>query len=105
MRAKAVVITTGTFLNGLIHCGEQKTSAGRTPHEPASVHLGENLKKLGLRQCRLKTGTPPRLDGRTIDWTRFEEQPGDADPTPFSFRSKHVPQLRQVPCHIATTTP
>ncbi len=105
VRANAVVITTGTFLNGLIHCGEQKTSAGRTPHEPASVYLGENLKKLGLRQCRLKTGTPPRLDGRTIDWARFEEQPGDADPTPFSFRSKHVPQLRQICCHIATTTP
>ena len=105
LHAKAVVITTGTFLNGLIHCGEQKTSAGRTPHEPASVHLGENLKKLGLRQCRLKTGTPPRLDARTIDWTQFQEQPGDADPTPFSFRSQGVPQLRQIPCHIAVTTP
>ncbi len=105
LRAKAVVITTGTFLNGLIHCGEQKTSAGRTPHEPASVMLGESLKKLGLRECRLKTGTPPRLDGRTIDWTKFAEQPGDADPTPFSFRSKQVPQLRQISCHIANTTP
>ena len=105
LHAKAVVITTGTFLNGLIHCGEQKTSAGRTPHEPASVHLGENLKKLRLRQCRLKTGTPPRLDGRTIDWTQFQEQPGDTEPTPFSFRSRGVPQLRQIPCHIAVTTP
>ncbi len=105
LRAKAVVITTGTFLNGLIHCGEQKTSAGRTPHEAASVMLGESLKRLGLRGCRLKTGTPPRLDGRTIDWAQFPEQPGDADPTPFSFRSKNVPQLRQVCCHIATTTP
>jgi tRNA uridine 5-carboxymethylaminomethyl modification enzyme len=105
VRSKAVVITTGTFLNGLIHCGEQKTSAGRTPHEAASVFLGESLKKLGLRGCRLKTGTPPRLHGRTIDWTKFVEQPGDADPTPFSFRSKHVPQLRQISCHIATTTP
>ena len=105
LRAKAVVITTGTFLNGLIHCGEQKTSAGRTPHEAASVMLGESLKRLGLRGCRLKTGTPPRLDGRTIDWTRFAEQPGDNDPTPFSLRSKNVPQLRQICCHIATTTP
>jgi tRNA uridine 5-carboxymethylaminomethyl modification enzyme len=105
LRAKAVVITTGTFLNGLIHCGEQKTSAGRTPHEAASVMLGESLKRLGLRGCRLKTGTPPRLDGRTIDWTRFTEQPGDTDPTSFSFRSKNVPQLRQICCHIATTTP
>ena len=52
-----------------------------------AVLLGESLKRLGLRECRLKTGTPPRLDGRTIDWSKFEEQPGDADPTPFSFRS------------------
>jgi tRNA uridine 5-carboxymethylaminomethyl modification enzyme len=84
--AKAVVVTTGTFLNGLIHCGEQQYTAGRSG-EPASVLLGESLKKLGLRESRLKTGTPPRLDGRTIDWARFEEQPGDEDPTPFSFRS------------------
>lgn len=105
VRSKAVVITTGTFLNGLIHCGEERTSAGRTPSEAASVFLGENLKKLGLRGCRLKTGTPPRLDGRTIDWSKFEEQPGDDDPTPFSFRSKQVPQLKQVCCHIAHTTP
>lgn len=104
LRAKAVVITTGTFLNGLIHCGEQKTSAGRTPHEAASVMLGESLKRLGLRGCRLKTGTPPRLDGRTIDWSRFAEQPGDADPTPFSLRSERVPLLPQICCHIATTT-
>ncbi len=86
IHGRAVVITTGTFLNGLIHCGEQQYTAGRSG-EPASVLLGESLKKLGLRETRLKTGTPPRLDGRTIDWTRFEEQPGDADPTPFSFRS------------------
>ncbi len=105
MLAKAIVITTGTFLNGLIHCGEQQTSAGRTPNEPASVMLGESLKRLGLRECRLKTGTPPRLDGRTIDWSRFTEQPGDTDPTSFSFRSKCVPQLPQICCHIATTTP
>jgi tRNA uridine 5-carboxymethylaminomethyl modification enzyme len=109
--AKAVVVTTGTFLNGLIHCGEQQYTAGRSG-EPASVLLGESLKKLGLRETRLKTGTPPRLDGRTIDWSRFEEQPGDADPTPFSFRSvpaenaaAWTPPLRQVSCHIATTTP
>ena len=85
--AKATVVTTGTFLNGLIHCGEQQYAAGRSG-EPASVLLGESLKRLGLRECRLKTGTPPRLDGRTIDWTKFVEQPGDADPTPFSFRFK-----------------
>jgi tRNA uridine 5-carboxymethylaminomethyl modification enzyme len=99
----AVVITTGTFLNGLIHCGEQQYSAGRSG-EPPSILLGEALKRLGLRGCRLKTGTPPRLDGRTIDWSRFEEQPGDAEPTPFSFRTRELPQ-RQVSCHIAHTTP
>jgi tRNA uridine 5-carboxymethylaminomethyl modification enzyme len=130
--ARAVIVTTGTFLNGLIHCGEEQYSAGRSG-EAASVLLGENLKKLGLRQVRLKTGTPPRLDGRTIDWSKFEEQPGDADPTPFSFRSlaaleagessgeptsisreappapravaQWTPPLRQISCHIATTTP
>ena len=126
--ARSVVVTTGTFLNGLIHCGEQQYSAGRSG-EAASVLLGENLKKLGLRETRLKTGTPPRLDGRTIDWSKFEEQPGDADPTPFSFRSlqtlsetchpersegsaspaaaqsRWTPPLRQISCHIATTTP
>jgi len=136
VRARATVVTTGTFLNGLIHCGEQQYPAGRSG-EPASVLLGESLKKLGLRECRLKTGTPPRLDGRTIDWSRFEEQPGDSDPTPFSFRAgqkkkteagpstaAHAdarafaqddtdvastgswePELRQVSCYIATTTP
>jgi tRNA uridine 5-carboxymethylaminomethyl modification enzyme len=103
IHAAATIVTTGTFLNGLIHCGEQQYTAGRSG-EPASVLLGENLKKLGLRECRLKTGTPPRLDGRTIDWSKFQEQPGDPDPTPFSFRTKEIP-LRQIMCHIAHTTP
>ena len=102
--ASAVVITTGTFLNGLIHCGEQQYPAGRSG-EPNAVLLGEALKKLGLRGCRLKTGTPPRLDGRSIDWSRFPEQPGDVDPTPFSFRTKRVAHHdSQVPCYIAWTT-
>lgn len=101
--AEAVVITTGTFLNGLIHCGEQQYPAGRSG-EPAAVLLGEYLKQLGLRGCRLKTGTPPRLDGRTIDWSRFQLQPGDPDPTPFSFRTKRVAHHdSQVPCYIAWT--
>jgi tRNA uridine 5-carboxymethylaminomethyl modification enzyme len=100
--AQAVIITTGTFLNGLIHCGEQTYPAGRSG-EPPSQLLGESLKLMGLRGCRLKTGTPPRLDGRSIDWTRFEKQPGDADPTPFSFRTKKITQ-KQVPCYIAFTT-
>src|SRR6185369_17824496 len=99
--AEAVIITTGTFLNGLIHCGEQQYPAGRSG-EPAAVLLGEALKKLGLRGCRLKTGTPPRLDGRTIDWSRFQVQPGDKDPTPFSFRTRQVAHHdSQVPCYIA----
>ncbi|HUY94079.1 MAG TPA: tRNA uridine-5-carboxymethylaminomethyl(34) synthesis enzyme MnmG [Terracidiphilus sp.] len=103
LMAGATIITTGTFLNGLIHCGEERYPAGRSG-EPASVMLGEVLRRLGLRTCRLKTGTPPRLDGRTIKWTMFEEQPGDADPTPFSFRTKKIAQP-QVSCHIAFTTP
>jgi len=102
--ARAVIITTGTFLNGLIHCGEQQYPAGRSG-EPPAVLLGEALKKLGLRGCRLKTGTPPRLDGRTIDWSKFAVQPGDDDPTPFSFRTKRVAHHdTQVPCYIAFTT-
>jgi len=101
--AGATIITTGTFLNGLIHCGEERYPAGRSG-EPASVLLGEALRALGLRTCRLKTGTPPRLDGRTIRWDAFEEQPGDADPTPFSFRTKKIVQP-QISCHIAFTTP
>src|SRR6266576_569137 len=104
VRAQAVIITTSTFLNGLIHCGEQQYPAGRSG-EPAAVLLGESLKNLGLRGCRLKTGTPPRLDGRTIDWSHFAKQPGDEDPTPFSFRTKRVAHHdSQVPCYIAWTT-
>ena len=102
--AQAVIITTGTFLNGLIHCGEQQYPAGRSG-EPPAVLLGESLKALGLRGCRLKTGTPPRLDGRSIDWSKFTVQPGDDDPTPFSFRTKRVAHHdKQVPCYIAFTT-
>jgi len=114
IHAGAVVVTTGTFLNGIIHCGKQQYAAGRSG-EAASILLGESLKRLGLRGCRLKTGTPPRLDGRTIDWTKFVEQPGDDDPTPFSFRAENqranelarawLPALRQISCYIATTTP
>jgi tRNA uridine 5-carboxymethylaminomethyl modification enzyme len=100
---QAVIITTGTFLNGLIHCGEQQYPAGRSG-EPAAVLLGESLKGLGLRGCRLKTGTPPRLDGRSIDWSKFTVQPGDEDPTPFSFRTRRVAHHdKQVPCYIAFT--
>ena len=102
LRAEAVIITTGTFLNGLIHCGEKTYPAGRSG-EPPAILLGEALKQLGLRGTRLKTGTPPRLDGRTINWSKFTAQPGDADPTPFSFRTKSIRQ-QQVACYIAHTT-
>jgi tRNA uridine 5-carboxymethylaminomethyl modification enzyme len=102
IRSSTVIVTTGTFLNGLIHCGDNTYPAGRSG-EPASVYLGESLKRIGFRTGRLKTGTPPRLDSRTIDWSKFEEQPGDAVPTPFSFRTKQLTQP-QVCCHIAYTT-
>ncbi|HWR16339.1 MAG TPA: tRNA uridine-5-carboxymethylaminomethyl(34) synthesis enzyme MnmG [Terriglobales bacterium] len=105
VRAQAVIITTGTFLNGLIHCGEQQIPAGRSGEPPAQM-LGESLRRLGFRVVRLKTGTPPRLDGRSIEWEKFTVQPGDEDPTPFSFRTKRVHHHdRQIPCHIAFTTP
>ncbi len=101
--ARAVVITTGTFLNGLIHVGETTYPAGRSG-EPPSQLLGEALKLLGLRTTRLKTGTPPRLDARSIDWSKFEAQQGDAEPTPFSFRTKAIARP-QAPCHVGYTTP
>ncbi len=96
---QAVVITTGTFLNGLIHVGETTYPAGRSG-EPAAHHLGEALKRLGFACGRLKTGTPPRLDGRSIDWGQFQPQPGDSEPTPFSFLTRRITRP-QVQCHIA----
>ena len=100
--AQAVIITTGTFLNGLIHIGERTFPSGRSG-EPPSVMLGEVLRGLGFRCGRLKTGTPPRLDGRTIDWDVFEPQLGDVEPTPFSFGTERIDR-EQIPCHIAYTT-
>jgi len=100
--AEAVIITTGTFLNGLIHCGEATYPAGRSG-EPPSQLLGEVLRGLGFRCGRLKTGTPPRLDARSIDWSRFQAQPGDPEPTPFSFRTEKIDR-EQVACHIGFTT-
>jgi tRNA uridine 5-carboxymethylaminomethyl modification enzyme len=97
-----VVVTTGTFLNGLAHVGEEKYSCGRSG-EASSNLLGDQLRALDLQWRRMKTGTPPRLDGRTIDWSRFEPQHGDAEPTPFSFMTRRI-NRPQVPCHIAYTT-
>ena len=99
---RALVVTTGTFLNGLIHVGPQRQAAGRGG-EPASRVLGESLKGLGLEWGRLKTGTPPRLDRASIDFGRFEEEPGDRPPVPFSFMSGAI-DLTQVCCHIVHTT-
>ena len=100
--AGAVVITTGTFLNGLAHVGEMKYGCGRNGEAPSQL-LGNQLRTLGLNWTRLKTGTPPRLDGRSIDWSRFERQPGDATPTPFSFLTPSIDRP-QVDCHIGYTT-
>ena len=97
--ARAVVLTTGTFLNGLIHIGERKSAAGRSGESP-SVPLAESIKAMGFSWGRMKTGTPPRLDGRTIDFGLAEEQKGDKDPTPFSFRTSEISQP-QVSCFIA----
>jgi tRNA uridine 5-carboxymethylaminomethyl modification enzyme len=98
----AVVVTTGTFLNGLAHVGEQKYACGRNGEAPSNT-LGLQLRTLGLQWTRLKTGTPPRLDGRSIDWTRFEKQPGDAVPTPFSFLTERI-EREQICCHLTYTT-
>ncbi len=97
----AVILTPGTFLNGLAHIGENIYTCGRSG-EPPSQLLAEQLRTLGLNWVRLKTGTPPRLDGRTIDWSRFEPQDGDADPTPFSFLTEKI-ERAQIRCYIAYT--
>ena len=103
IRGKAVVVTPGTFLNGLVHIGLRSYPAGRA-NEPASRELGDSLKKLGLIPARLKTGTPPRLDAHTIDWSRFEPQSGDDLPVPFSFRTRRRLE-NKVLCHTGYTTP
>ena len=102
LKAQSVVVTTGTFLNGLIHVGDRRYSAGRHGELP-SIKLAENLRALGFRIARLKTGTPPRLDMRTIDFGAFEEQPGDETPTPFSFTTRGIKQS-QISCHIGYTS-
>ena len=100
--AKAVVVATGTFLNGTIHTGRRTFSAGRAG-EPASIELAESLKNQGFPVGRLKTGTPPRLDGRTIDWDAFEAQPPDEKPVAFSFATEKIKQP-QIQCFIGYTS-
>ncbi len=101
--ARSVVLTTGTFLRGLIHIGENTTPAGRVGEKPA-IGLAKTLKDLSLQMGRLKTGTPPRLDGNTIAWGRLEKQPGDHPPRPFSTLTQQV-TVPQIHCHITHTTP
>ena len=100
--SEAVVITTGTFLNGLAHVGTNQYSCGRNGEAPSNL-LGDQLRTLGLAWTRLKTGTPPRLDGRTIEWARFAPQYGDTVPTPFSFLTEKIDR-EQICCHIAYTS-
>jgi len=100
--ACSVVLTTGTFLRGMIHIGERRIPAGRVGDAPA-LGLSDRLYESGLKLARLKTGTPPRLDGRTIDWTGLAEQPGDNPPTPFSFLTERI-TTPQVNCHLTATT-
>jgi tRNA uridine 5-carboxymethylaminomethyl modification enzyme len=102
LACEAVIIATGTFLNGLAHVGEMTYTCGRSGEAPSNL-LGDQLRTLGLRWKRLKTGTPPRLDGRTIEWSAFEPQPGDPEPTPFSFLTEKI-ERPQILCHIAYTT-
>lgn len=103
LSAGAVVLTTGTFLNGLIHMGEQKIPAGRVGEAPA-LRLSDRLYALGLRLGRLKTGTPARLDGKSIDWSGLEMQKADDDPVPFSFLTARI-TTPQIACGITYTTP
>src|SRR5579885_1212608 len=102
LSSDSVVITTGTFLNGLAHVGEHTYSCGRNGEAPSNL-LGAQLRSLGLQWTRLKTGTPPRLDGRTIDWSRFEPQDGDPEPTPFSFLTGAIHRA-QIKCYATYTT-
>jgi tRNA uridine 5-carboxymethylaminomethyl modification enzyme len=101
--AGAVVITTGTFLRGIIHLGPERTAAGRIGENPA-VRLAERLLRSGFALGRLKTGTPARLDGRSIDWSALDVQPGDDPPEPFSALTTRI-TTPQVPCHVTRTTP
>ncbi len=100
--AKTVVLTNGTFLNGLIHIGEKNFGGGRAG-EKASVGLTASLERLGFESGRMKTGTPPRVDGRSLDYSKMKEQPGDSEPSKFSFSDLTTPLQKQLSCHITHT--
>ena len=102
IRAKSVVLTNGTFLNGLMHIGEKQFGGGRAG-ERASMGITEQLVELGFESGRMKTGTPPRVDGRSLDYTKMVEQPGDENPGRFSYLHHH-PITQQIPCHITYTS-
>ena len=103
LRCRSLVLTTGTFLRGLIHIGDRRFPAGRM-NDKASIALAESVSGFGFRLGRLKTGTPPRLDGRSINWSMLEKQEADADPSPFSFMTAAITN-RQISCGITRTTP
>jgi tRNA uridine 5-carboxymethylaminomethyl modification enzyme len=102
IKSKAVILTNGTFLNGIIHIGEKQFGGGRTG-EKSSTGITEQLESLGLESGRMKTGTPPRLDGRSLDYSKMEEQTGDESPARFSFSNESKALLKQKSCYIAYT--
>ncbi len=103
MRSKTVVLTSGTFLNGLIHIGEKQFGGGRAG-ERASTGITEQLESLGFDSGRMKTGTPPRVDGRSLDFSKMQEQPGDTKPSKFSYSDKTKPLTKQRSCHVTYTS-
>ncbi len=103
IRSKTVILTNGTFLNGVIHIGEKRIGGGRSG-ERAAKGITEQLVELGFESGRMKTGTPPRIDGRSLDYTKMEEQPGDENPGKFSFTNT-LPLVKQRSCHITYTNP
>ena len=101
IRSKAVVLTNGTFLNGLIHLGEKQFGGGRAA-EKAATGITEDLIQFGFESGRMKTGTPPRVDGRSLDYSKMEEQPGDEHPSKFSYGNTKALEIQR-PCHITYT--
>ena len=104
IKAKTVILTNGTFLNGLIHIGDKNYGGGRAG-EKSSTGLTEQLVSLGFDSGRMKTGTPPRVDGRSLDYSKMVEQPGDETPEKFSYLDTTTPLANQRSCHMTYTSP